>query len=124
MLVIACLVIAGSLALRVESVYQVKPAEFVLPPLCMSRAWFGVSCPGCGLTRSFIYLAHGDWDASWQSHRLGWLLAAMVVLQVPYRIHGLRFPRKSLLSPNQRIWIGRVLIALLIGNWLLGLLPA
>ena len=99
-----------------------KFSEFAVPPLCLSRSCFGVSCPGCGLTRSFIHLAHADWDASWKCHRLGWLLAAMLVLQVPYRIHGLRHPDNPLLSAGWRIWITRILIALLIGNWLVGLL--
>ena len=118
---ISCLVIAASFALRVESETQVKLSEFVLPPLCLSRAWFGVSCPGCGLTRSFIHLAHGNWYASWEAHRLGWLLAIMVVVQVPYRIHGLRHPRSALIPPRARNGIAYLLIGLLVGNWLIGL---
>ena len=91
---IACIVIAGSLAMRVGvgRSGETFGNSSCRPCACPARR-FGVSCPGCGLRRSFIYLAHGDWDASWQSHRLGWLLAAMVALQIPYRIHGLRFIR-------------------------------
>lgn len=29
-------------------------------PLCAMRETFGLPCPGCGLTRAFIHLAHGD----------------------------------------------------------------
>lgn len=73
---------------------EVLPAERVavrglsgypLPHLCMSRLLYGVTCPGCGLTRSFIHLAHGEWHAAWRVHRCGWLLAALVAAQVPYR---------------------------------------
>lgn len=123
MLVIASIVIAASFLLRVESAEEVKLSEFALPPLCLSRAWFGVTCPGCGLTRSFVYLAHGEWSASWHAHRIGWILAVLVVLQIPYRIHGLCHPGKPLLSRPVRSVISYFLIALLIGNWLVGLMP-
>lgn len=122
MLVISCLVIVASLALRVEDGSQVKLAEFALPPLCLSRSWFGVSCPGCGLTRSFVQLAHGHWLAAWEAHRLGWLLAVMVVLQVPYRIHGLCQRDSALLSVKVRSGIAYLLIGLLIANWLVGMI--
>jgi hypothetical protein len=125
MLVIACVVIAGSFSLRVQSDDQVGLfglSEFVLPPLCLSRACFGVQCPGCGLTRSFIFLAQGNWQSSWESHHLGWLLAVLVLLQIPYRIHGLLTPRSALIPSKTRFWIAQTLIALLIGNWLIGLL--
>src|SRR5688500_14697882 len=35
-----------------------------LPPLCSWKSLTGVDCPGCGLTRSFIALAHGQWRES------------------------------------------------------------
>jgi Protein of unknown function (DUF2752) len=34
---------------------------YPLPPSCFTRTAFGLKCPGCGLTRSFIHLAEGDW---------------------------------------------------------------
>ncbi len=126
MLVLACLVIVAAFLLRVqdggEQVALRGGVEVVVPPLCMAREWFGVCCPGCGLTRSFIYLAEGDWQASWRAHRLGWLLAAGVLLQIPYRLHGLCRPQCVLLPPWLRRWLGYGLIGLLFGNWLLGML--
>ena len=41
--------------------------QFPLPQTCASRAWLGIRCPGCGLTRSIIHLAEGDWQASWRA---------------------------------------------------------
>src|ERR1051325_5280429 len=90
MLVMAALVVIGSFVLTVYPTGRVGPAglpALLLPPLCLTQQWFGIACPGCGLTRSFIFLAHGDVAASWQVHRLGWLVAALVVLQFPYRVY-------------------------------------
>ena len=125
MLVVAVLVLVGSFALQMRSREQVGlifTTDWVLPPLCLAREWFGVSCPGCGLTRSFIHLARGDFQASWDCHRIGWLLAVFVVLQIPYRIHGLCRRDQVLLPAKIRKWIANCLIGLLIGNWLIGLL--
>jgi hypothetical protein len=87
-----------------------------LPPLCMSRAWFGVDCPGCGLTRSFVALGNGDLHKSFAFHRLGWLLALAVALQVPYRLYELSRPRR----PTPQRWkslFGAALIVALLSNW-------
>jgi hypothetical protein len=121
MLVISCVVIIGAFSLTVHANERVGPIGFsdvVLPPLCMAREWFGVRCPGCGLTRSFIYLAQGEWQASWTAHHLGWLLAILLVLQIPYRIHGLCYPRQAMIPSRVRWWIGNGLIAMLILNWM------
>ena len=94
--------------------------DLLLPPTCMSRTLFGVDCPACGLTRSFVHLASGDWIASVQCHRLGWLLMLVAAIQVPYRLAILLGARRVLLHERLGLWIGRILIALLIGNWFLG----
>ncbi len=66
--------------------------QFVLPESCFSRALLGIDCPGCGLTRSIVYLVHGDLSASLAMHRLGWLVLAAIVWQVPYRLWCMRRP--------------------------------
>jgi hypothetical protein len=95
--------------------------DLLLPPTCLSRSLFGVDCPACGLTRSFVHLARGDWIASVQCHHLGWLLMLMAAVQVPYRIAILLGARRVLLPERLGRWIGRIVIALLIGNWVLGI---
>jgi hypothetical protein len=95
-----------------------------LPPMCGSRALFGVECPGCGLTRSFVALASGDLAESIRLHRVGWLLAAAVVLQIPYRIYALRELRTKAPQRTWPTWFGNGLIAILILNWLIKILMA
>ena len=92
-----------------------------LPQTCFSRSWLGLKCPGCGLTRSIIHLAEGDWDASWRNHRLGSLMALVIVLQVPYRLLALRRLDSPLIGRGWQGVLAYALIALLLGNWLVEL---
>ena len=91
---------------------------YPLPPSCASRSLLGIRCPGCGLTRSFIHLAEGDWRASWRCHRLGGLLAAVVIFQIPYRLLAMRRPGRALIAARWQVVLGAALVALLIANWL------
>jgi Protein of unknown function (DUF2752) len=93
--------------------------QFPLPQVCASRAWLGLRCPGCGLTRSIIHLAEGDWQASWHDHRLGALLAIVIALQIPYRLYAiLHRPGRPLVSTFWLTAIGYALVAVLVANWL------
>jgi hypothetical protein len=93
--------------------------QLPLPQTCASRSWLGIRCPGCGLTRSILHLAGGDWKASWQDHRLGGLMAAVIAFQIPYRLLALRRPERPLISPRWQAVLAYALIALLVGNWLM-----
>jgi hypothetical protein len=91
-----------------------------LPELCGARTLFGVSCPGCGLTRSFVHLAHGRWAAAYRCHRMGWIIALLTAAQVPYRLACLG--RRILpLTARQARWLAWGLIGGLLLNWLLGM---
>ncbi len=92
-----------------------------LPETCMARRLFGLRCPGCGLTRSMIHLTEGDWRASWRSHRLGGLFAALIALQIPYRLMALRRRDRLVIPTRWLVLSGYLLIGALIGNWLFDL---
>jgi hypothetical protein len=121
MLCVALVVIVLASLLEVHSDQRVALSclpGWPLPEICLSRKIFGVTCPGCGLTRSFIYLAHGDLSASWNVHRVGWLLALSVVLQLPYRIFALWTGNYVPLGTTVPRLFGSLLILLLFVNWL------
>jgi len=40
-------------------------------PLCAFKAWTGLPCPGCGMTRSVFRFAQGDLWTSFRFHPLG-----------------------------------------------------
>ena len=120
MLSLAVFIIVASFALRVRDSASVTLPwlHIELPSLCGSRTLFGVDCPGCGLTRSFIALAAGDVNQSLQYHRLGWLLALAVAAQIPYRTHALWEVRSRIVRRTWPTWFGNFLIAALLINWL------
>jgi hypothetical protein len=63
------------------------------PVLCPFRRITGMPCPGCGMTRSFVALAHGDLGAALASNRLGPLLMAVFAVALVWKA-------ASLLSPS------------------------
>ena len=120
MLVVAGAVVVLAFFLEVHSDQRVAFSLFPawpLPETCPSRSLFHIDCPGCGLTRSFIYLAHGDWAASLAIHRVGWLMALAVVWQFPYRIVALRSQTGAPLGNSVPKLFGWLLIVALIANW-------
>ena len=127
MLVAACCVVLLSLVLRVCADQRV---EFVLlpglpmPEMCWSRSLFGCRCPGCGLTRSVVYLAHGDWRASLAMHRLGIIMALSILAQFPYCTAGIYWKKDYPLGQRFAGLFGWTLIFLLLGNWLYEVLTA
>jgi hypothetical protein len=121
MLCLAVFIIAASFTLQIRdsSAVVIPWLHLELPTLCGSVALFGVECPGCGLTRSFIALAAGDLKQSYQYHHLGWLMALAVVAQIPYRAYSLWELRSRIVRRTWPVWFGNSLIAMLLINWLL-----
>lgn len=120
-LLVACGIVLAAAMLEVLPDQRVAVKglrRYPLPNACQARATLGVKCPGCGLTRSFVHLAHGDWQSSVQTHRLGWLMAAVVLFQIPYRALAMQGRAFPLFSPRTVTMLTAVLAALLAGNWL------
>lgn len=125
MFVVALTIVGLSCVLSVRDDQRVAFVGFAaaaLPETCGMRILFQRDCPACGLTRSFIYLAHGDVSSSIGVHRFGWLLAMVVLLQLPYRWMALRWPALSL-STRAATWILGLFVALFLANWLYEQLP-
>jgi len=105
-----------------EGVSFTSDRTLALPSLCAFRALSGLNCPGCGLTRSFIALSHGDWRGAWQFNPVGLLVYALVLLQFPYRAIRLLSPSVHLRTEKreQQVWpaVMTALVAFLVVNWL------
>ncbi len=97
-----------------------------IPSTCPSRVIFHVNCPTCGLTRSFIAMAHGQFARAFAFHRLGPPLFAFVFLQVPVRAYAIlrRIPPGKLLPWRYWRLVPWVLLVALLGNWMYNLIAA
>ena len=49
------------------------------PVICPFRLMTGLPCPGCGLTRSWVYLVHGQWQDSLVANPFGAVLFVLAV---------------------------------------------
>jgi hypothetical protein len=94
-----------------------------LPTLCAMRRLAGIDCPGCGLTRCFISLAHGLPGRAWHFNPVGLLLFAVVAAQIPFRAVQLwRIRRgKSEWNASRFNWLLLGIAAALIGQWIVRL---
>ena len=126
MLVICSFILAAAPLLKVLPYERVaiRGTETPLPPSCPSKVIFNFDCPGCGLTRSFVHIAHGDWESSLRVNRVGWFIMLAAALQIPYRIHALYGSGRFVLGRTASSCFGIAVIAVLIGSWFIGLLEA
>jgi hypothetical protein len=82
------------------------------PVICPFRLLTGLPCPGCGLTRAWVYLAHGQWSDSLLANPFGIvsvaLVVALVVAVVVARVG--RAPAPDLQSLVRRPWLRALLV--------------
>lgn len=52
------------------------------PVLCPFRLLTGIPCPACGLTRSWVHAAHGQWDEALALHAFGPALMLLLAVTI------------------------------------------
>jgi hypothetical protein len=112
------------LSIRGSTQVLLPLVQVPLPELCTMRRFTGLSCPGCGLTRSFISLAHGDMASAWSYNPAGLLLFALVAIQIPFRTYQLwriRRGQRELALPFVAQIVFAVLGCALLAQWTLRL---
>jgi hypothetical protein len=80
-------VVALSRLMQIQNSQQVTIpfTQIPLPELCSFRRMTGMECAGCGMTRCFISLGHGDVPGAWNYNPSGILLYGIVLFQIPFR---------------------------------------
>ncbi len=86
-----CLAVTVASVVLTPSDAAVSLFGIEIPKLCMWSNLTGESCLGCGLTRSFTYMGHGQVLEAFHHHKLGPLFWAFVVACVPW--HGRKLAR-------------------------------
>lgn len=122
-LALSVAVVAASLLLGVgDSNKVVLPVvEAPLPSVCQLKNITGLDCPGCGLSRSFINIAHGDLHAAWGHNPAGGLVFLFVLAQIPYRCAQLWRIRRGLPElnwPRLSNWSIGIVCTALVAQWL------
>jgi Protein of unknown function (DUF2752) len=121
---VAVLLPAFFLSVRGRTQVFLPVLRVPLPELCMTRRLTGLDCPGCGMTRSFIALAHGDLAAAWSYNPAGLWLFAILSFQIPFRAYQLWRIRRGypelVISRGAQLALGIFAVALL-GQWALRL---
>lgn len=118
----AVMVLAFLLSVRNERQVLLPVLKVPLPELCMMKQWTGRGCPGCGMTRCFISLAHGDVRAALRYNPAGPLLFAMMAFQIPFRLMQIVRIRRGLPEIRMGVFpqvLFGVLGVLMIGQWVL-----
>jgi hypothetical protein len=91
-------------------------------PLCPTAFFFGVPCPGCGLTRATLALLHGDFAAALRFHPLAPLLAplfagALAKVLIDYVRGGQPRPAPGWWTSRTTTLFASGLLALILGVW-------
>jgi hypothetical protein len=122
---LALAVTAAALVLEAPDQEHVALAGLRLPHTCVWRSTIGLPCAGCGLTRSFVALAHGEWSRAFAFHPLGPILFALIWAQVPYRaLHMWQaYHGRPLWRPRCLLWIPLAFAVALLAIWLWRLVP-
>ena len=126
-LTLSTCVIGSSFFFRVqgEQSVVVPLVNQPFPGICTFRRVVGINCPGCGMTRSFISIAHGQWASAWDFNPVGFLFFPVVAFQIPYRILQLMRIRRgqrelSLVGIDQ--WVLIVIAFALLIQWIVAIL--
>ena len=71
-----------------------RPDSLPSIELCLFHAVTGLQCPGCGLTRAFCAISHGQFVRAWQLNPFSFHLYALSVLGVIYPFFASSIPEK------------------------------
>lgn len=82
----AAVIILLSVLMRSQGDREVFLPGFssALPDTCTSRRLLGVDCPGCGMTRAFISISHGQFVRAWNFNPASYAVYLFVAIQIPW----------------------------------------
>lgn len=87
--------IAAAAALIIVASFLFTTETLPATVLCVFRAVTGAPCPGCGMTRAFCSISHGEFREAWQLNPFSFLVYGIVVLTAAAPLWTRRFPRTA-----------------------------
>lgn len=115
------LLLASLMTIEGNQAVRLPFCQRPLPSLCTFRRATGLPCAGCGLTRCFISLCHGQWQAAWSYNAAGIGFFCIVAAQIPLRIgQMIRLQRGLEEWPLGRLgaWLLVAVCLLMVAQWL------
>lgn len=70
--------VAAAMPIAIAIAVSQWKMPFPFPPTCLFQWVFGFPSPSCGLTRSFLALARGDWQTALSYHLFGPLVMVLI----------------------------------------------
>lgn len=88
-LLMALAVIVCSFVMTSEgkTIVRVPGLPMQMPETCMSKRLWGMDCPGCGLTRSFISMSHAQFSRAFSFNPAGPIVYLFVFVQIPWHAY-------------------------------------
>ena len=80
------MLVAVLLQMRGEEQVVVPGLGLSLPGTCTFKQYIGADCPGCGLTRCFVSMGHGQLERAWHFNPVGIVFFVLVASQIPFRM--------------------------------------
>jgi hypothetical protein len=87
-------------------------------PICPTRNWLHVPCPGCGATRAVLLALRGDFAGSFHLHPLAMVVAAMMIPTGAIALRGMVRDGVPSALPRPLRYAWYVVVAALFVVWL------
>lgn len=102
-----------------KSVY-LPGSKIPLPESCASRRITGYDCPGCGLTRSFISISHGQFQRAWEFNATSFVLYPFCAIQIPWSLLQLYllYSRRRGIEIPYLYFLPIAIVVILVVHWL------
>lgn len=82
-------------------------------PTCLLRIFTGLPCPGCGMTRAWVHVAHGDVLTAFEYNLfgpIGMAVAAGIVVYVGVALVRRRPPERILSLVDPKVLLGLIAV--------------
>jgi hypothetical protein len=122
LLAIGVIVVALSMLMRTTGQTAVFLPGFdrPLPPSCTTQVLFGLDCPGCGMTRAFISIGHGQFQQAWRFNAASFVVYPFIAVQIPWNLLqiGMLLWRKRAIELPYVYWLPVLVAIVLMMHWL------